>query len=91
MHPDRQSEGTGLATALATLNVLKARSAVWRPGRSPAPVDRGTGCLRVDPAVTMSVTNMVAEVINAVASPEQKADILPKTGGRNLRRAHSSV
>lgn len=29
-------------------------------------------------AVTMSVTNMVAEVINAVASPEQKADILPK-------------
>ena len=30
-----------------------------------------TGC-------TMSVTNMVAEVINAVASPEQKADVLPK-------------
>jgi alkylation response protein AidB-like acyl-CoA dehydrogenase len=29
-------------------------------------------------AVTMSVTNMVAEVINAVASPEQKAMYLPK-------------
>ncbi|MDE2361534.1 MAG: acyl-CoA dehydrogenase family protein [Hyphomicrobiales bacterium] len=29
-------------------------------------------------AVTMSVTNMVAEVINAVASPEQKAEHLPK-------------
>ena len=29
-------------------------------------------------AVTLSVTNMVAEVINAVASPEQKAETLPK-------------
>jgi acyl-CoA dehydrogenase len=29
-------------------------------------------------AVTMSVTNMVAEVISAVASPEQKAQVLPK-------------